>query len=177
MNKVNFIALGLALLMTFGIFAGCSVKKYNAVIYSKTNEWIQTSFRESNKVKGAYYKNPDYVEGSDDINERYYRDETSPKNRTFIVDNQEEFDKIFVKNIDELKVDFSKRMIVAYTFNSVYYRNNKLVKLVLEDDKLTITYEMEKRPGVDDASQPSQVWFVVILDKFDVNSVVFVEKK
>ncbi len=177
MKKANIIALAVVLLMFFSVCLGCSVKKYNAVIYSNSDEWIQTSFRESNKVKGAYYKNPDYVEGSDDSIERYYTDETSPKDRTFIVDNQEEFDKIFVKNIDELKVDFSKRMIVAYTFNSVYHRNNKLVNFVLEGDKLTITYEMEKRPGVGDASMPFQRWFVVVLDKLDVNSVVFVEKK
>ena len=82
-----------------------------------------------------------------------------------------------IENIDDFDIDFDTQMLVVYTFETIYHRNNNLVSLEADEDVLTITYKMEKKSGVGDASQPYQRWFVVRLDKLDVDSVVFVEKE
>lgn len=68
-------------------------------------------------------------------------------------------------------------MLIVYTFVDIYHRNNSLVSLDVVEDVLTITYKMQKKSGVGDASKPYQRWFVVRLDMLSVDSVVFVEKE
>ncbi len=156
MKKVNIIALGLVLLMAFSIIAGCSGIRYNAKLYDNAKEWINEEFISENLVGNS--------------------ESGLPQKRTFIIKSLEEFNKVFVKNIGEIEVDFSKQMLVVYTFRDINARNNKLVKLALDGDVLKITCEMEKRPGIDDSCEPYQRWFVVILDKLDVSSVIFERK-
>ena len=49
--------------------------------------------------------------------------------------------------------------------------------MTVENYVLKITCQMEKKHGDGDASQPYQRWFVVKLNKFEANSVVFWESK
>ena len=60
MRKSKLTAFLSVLIIFVCFFTGCSYSKYNAVMYSMSEEWILTSFLEDNKVRGAYYKNPDY---------------------------------------------------------------------------------------------------------------------
>ena len=117
MKKTRAIILSLIVLFAVcATLVGCQpngivnyqqyCNKYNAVMYSTSKDWILTSFLEDNKVKGAYYKNPDYIESENDSVDKYYYDETSPKHRTFIVDNQDTYNTIFKENA--LRVDFNK---------------------------------------------------------------------
>lgn len=80
--------------MLLCFFIGCFNRKYNAKMYSKSNDWIKKDFLEDNKVMGAYYFNPDYIEGNNDVEEGYY-DDSSPRSRTFIITEEETFHQIF----------------------------------------------------------------------------------
>ncbi len=44
MVKGKFIAIGMVLLMIFSIFTCCSANKFNAILYSQANEWIDERF-------------------------------------------------------------------------------------------------------------------------------------
>ena len=136
--------------------AGCSKDKYNAVLYDNVVEWVREDFIEDNIID-------------------YFQDGSSA-NQTFIIDSQEEYNQIFLENTDGLSVDFDSQMLEVYKYISFNNRNNYLTSLELNGDILTITYEMEKKKGVNDTSQPYQRWFVVRLDKLDVDSVVFKER-
>ncbi len=175
MKKVNIVALGLVLLMAFSVFAGCSVKKYDAVMYSKSKEWVKTSFLEDKKVRGAYYLNPDYVEGLDDPVEKYYYDEESPRDRTFVIDNQDTYDMIFNENA--LAVDFEKEIVYLYTFADVYpTRNYYIDRISLEEDKVVICYKLEKK-NVNDSTAPFQRCLIVKMKKLNLSNVEFIEQR
>lgn len=157
MKKTKFIMFGLVLMMFYGVFTGCSNNKYNIVLYDSANEWIDTDFANEN-ITGGF---------GDDVN---------PETRTFIVDNDEKYNEIFVDDLDELEIDFNEQMIIVHTFTTTYHRDNNITNLELEDDILKIGYKMGKKYGVGDASRPYQRWFVVKMDKVDVNTVEFEEK-
>ncbi len=157
MTKTKFISLGLMLIMIFSLLTGCSNVKYNAHLFDSATDWIKEDFISDNPVG-------------------YLEDVSYPTERVFVVKNREEYDKIFIESIDNFDVDFSTQMLIVYTFGTIYHRNNNLVSLEVKEDVLNITYKMDKKSGVGDASQPYQRWFVVRLDKLDVDSVVFMEK-
>lgn len=143
------------LLPVFSV-AGCSnVKsvKYNAVLYDNAVEWIREDFRGEN-----------YID---------YSQDGFSANHTFIVDSQEEYNRIFHEKTDGLSVDFDSKMLAVYTYIAVNYRNNYLTSTQLNDSVLTITYETEEKKGICDTCTPYQRWFVVRLDKLDVDNVVF----
>ncbi|MCM1131814.1 MAG: hypothetical protein NC325_09050 [Anaeroplasma bactoclasticum] len=43
----------------------------------------------------AYYLNEDYIEGESDPLDKYFYDEESPIFRAFVIDGEEEFNRIF----------------------------------------------------------------------------------
>ncbi|MGN1104778.1 MAG: hypothetical protein ACI4QI_07915 [Candidatus Coproplasma sp.] len=138
--------------------AGCSDGKnvkYNAVLYDDAVEWIRGDFKTENNID-------------------YFQD--GNVSLTFTVDNQEEYNSIFIENADGLSVDFDSQMLAVYTYIAVNYRNNYLTSTEVSDGVLTLTYEMEDKPGICDTCVPYQRWFVVRLDKLDVDSVVFNRK-
>lgn len=126
--------------MLLCFFIGCSDSKYNAKMYSKCNDWIKQDFLENNKVRGASYFNPDYVEGNDDV-EKFYRDNSSPKSRTFIITEEETFHQIFLEN--KLDVDFDKEMVILYIFSDVNPSRNYDIKTIsLKNEVLNIALEL-----------------------------------
>ena len=153
MAKTKFLIIGLVIIMLFTFLSGCTNNKYNAKLYDNAIEWINVDFANNNQVGNLSFSN-----------------------RTFIIDSQEKYDQVFINNTDELEFDFNNQMLVVYTFITIYHRKNYIKNIDVKNSILKITYKMEKKPGVGDASQPYQRWFVVKLDKLDVNSVVFEEK-
>lgn len=173
MKKIPSMAL--TVITIFFLFAGCSINKYNAITYSQANEWISTSFLEENKVGNAYYKNPNYIQNSNDTSDEYYYDETSPKDRTFIIDNQDTFDTIFEKNM--LTVDFGKQVLYLYIFADVYPNRNYVIKnILIKENKLRIYYKLENN-SKKDATAPYQRCLIVVMEKTDTSSVEFIKQK
>lgn len=157
MSKSKFLSLWLVAIATFGLLTGCSNIKYNTQLFDSAIDWIKEDFINDNLV--------------DNLEDSKY-----PTERVFIIKSQEEYDKIFKENVDTCDINFDSQMLVVYIFITIYHRNNSLVSLEAVEDALTITYKMEKKSGVGDASIPYQRWFVVRLDMLSVDSVVFVEK-
>ena len=167
MSKVKFVAMGMAVLMIFNLLVGCSSSKYNAELYDTATDWINEEFASGNIVRR--------LGDSEDK-------DPHPKTLTFIVENQEVYDKIFNDNADQLDIDFDTQMLVVYTFSTVYHRDNKITSMDIDNGVLTIIYKMDSNRSVigfnrADASLPYQRWFVVKLDKQEINSVVFTESK
>ena len=79
----RIIMFSMVLLVVLGLFTGCSFNKYNARMYSKAKDLMLSSFLEDNRVSGACYPNPDYVEDAEELVDKYLYDETSPKSRTY----------------------------------------------------------------------------------------------
>lgn len=158
MVKSKFLSLWLAIITTFGLLTGCSNIKYNAQLFDFAVDWIKEDFINGNLVDNL--ENSEY-----------------PTKRVFIVKNQEEYNKTFDKNVSNFDFNFDTQMLIVYTFVDICHRNNSLVSLDVVEDVLTITYKMQKKSGVGDASKPYQRWFVVKFDMLSVDYVVFVEKE
>ncbi len=174
MKIARVIVLVLGGIMFFSFFTGCSNNKYDAEMYSASEEWILTSFLAENKVKGAYYKNPDYVEGFDDTSEEYYYDETSPENRTFIIKDQETYNTIFRQNA--LTVDFDEEMVYLYVFADIYPNRTYYIEKISLEEKVYIYFRLEKN-NKKDASAPYQRCLIVKMVKNDISNVEFIKQK
>ena len=134
-----------------GIFflVGCSGVKYNAVLYDYAIDWIKEDFVNENKI-------PDF------------------KDKTFIIDN-ENYNTIIKTGIEELKVDFEKQMIIVYTFTSIHSGKDYITNMKVDNNKLIIEFNREYQVGVSPnggSSEPYQRWFIIIMDKINVSSIV-----
>lgn len=168
--KIVLIALALAIVPIFGV-AGCG-NKYHAVLYSKSNEWIDEDFLKENHVKG-YYPNDEYIEGEVDGGDKYIYDNDSPASRTFIITDAEKLNAIFTKcTVD---VNFDKEMVILYIFSDVYPRGYRLKTLKMDGQSLNIYYKLENKKG-NDAVMLYQRCFMVVLDKLDIEAVEFIEQ-
>lgn len=144
-------------------------------MYSTSEEWILTSFLKDNKVRGAYYKNPDYVDGADDSGDEYYYDETSPNYRVFIINDQETYNAIFKE--DALTVDFDKETVYLYIFADVHPdREYYIHDISFEEEKLNIYFKLE-HSNKKGATAPYQRCLIVKMDKNNASTVEFIKQK
>ena len=170
MKKYKFLMFILTIPIILYIIAGCQKNKYNAKIYNSAENLFLNSFLEENKVKGAYYKNPDYP---DDEDKKYYYDETSPACRTFIVNNPDDYSLFFAG--DELGVNFDKEMVLIYIFADIYPNRNYIINNILkEGEKVKIYLELEKN-NKKDATAPYQRVLIVKMEKLDISEAEFIK--
>lgn len=170
--------LGVFLIVLFTC-VGCNTNKYNAYLFDDAREWIKDEFANANPTFGYFNENLNEDYFSEDFNENtdLISDESYPRKRIFLVDNQEKYEQIFIANIDELDINFNEQMLIIYTFTTIYHRKNSITNLKVNNQILTISYKMaSQKYGVGDVSRPFQRWFVVKLDKLDITSVEFNEK-
>ena len=149
--------------------------RYRAKMYSFSKEWIDPAFLDANRVKGANYKNPDYDENEawTEENPKYYRDNTAPETRTYIITDEDTFRSIYAEG--SLDVDFEKEMVLLHLFSSGYPgRECKLKKLELKNDELTIYYKTESNGDKKDHSLPKVRCLTVKMKKLDVSTVIFI---
>ena len=172
MKRYKITVVCIVLLIVLSSLSACGKVKYNAKIYNMSEESFLSSFLEENKVKGAYYKNPDYP---DDADKKYYYDETSPAYRTFIVNNLDDYSLFFAG--DELTVNFDKEMILIYIFADVNpCRNYLLNKVVIDGETAKIYFGLEKGDKKD-ATAPYQRVLIVKTDKLDINEAEFIKQR
>jgi len=174
----RIISIVMVLLIVLGLFTGCLGNKYNARIYSHAEDLVLSTFLEENKVLGAFYPNPDYVDVEDLEDDeypvdKYYQDETSPRSRIFIINDSETFDSIFQK--DKIEVDFSKEVVYLYVFSDDSPREYLLDDISLEDGKMTICCKLAYS-NKKDSGMPSQRCLAVVMDKNDATEVEFIDK-
>lgn len=146
-------------------FVGCSAElPYHPEFYENAVSWIREDFQNENHVKGVEY-------GFDAEDAEQY-----PETRTFIVSDEAEYKRIFLDDIAELDVDLAEKTLIVYTFAAEYVLPAKIVTMYLNDDVLTVEYEIELIPETGSAVKPFQRWFILKLDKTDFSSVNFVER-
>lgn len=171
MTKAKFISLILVLLSVFSLFAGCSNNnKYNAVLYSNANEWIDETFLNDNRVK-AYYLNENYIDGQSDPNDKYIYDTTSPSSRVFTVSDEAEYNRIFSNS--PMNIDFEYERVILYIFSDVYpEREYRLKKIEVNGEVLIVKTKLEQK-NVDDAAMPYQRCIALKINKVEINEVKF----
>ena len=133
----------------------CSTHRYGAVFYDDAYEWIKKSFQEDNQVVD------------------YSSDESTPSNRTFLINDISSFNEVFIED-SPFKADFNKNIYVVYTFCAIYRKKYILIELSLKSNCLNATYTVENRFlsfGSGNACQPYQRWFVIKLNKLNIDFV------
>lgn len=163
--KKYFIAMGMVLLMFF--VNGCNEKiYYNAVIVSGV---YNETFLKKNMTFGAYYKNENY--DPENVNDyEYLLDETSPRDRTFIVTEQSQMNDIFESF--RAPINLEKQMLVVYIYTDCYQRAQILRTVRLSGDVLKIEFKLKPgKRGYGNACEPYQRTFAVVLDRLDVETV------
>jgi len=103
----------------------------------------------------------------------YIDDDTFPKERMIIINNETSFKKAF-KTFED--IDFNKKMIVMYAFTTASNSKYELKNIELNEKKLTIEYKTKKTNRINppNASKPDTKWVIVKLDLLDINEVNFV---
>lgn len=138
----------------------CSTHRYGAVFYDDACEWIKESFQEDNKTSD--------MPSVDNI----------PSNRTFLINNISSFNQTFIEETP-FKADFNKNIYVVHTFTSVYRTQYYLTDLKLKSRCLSATYRRKNSLisfGSGNACQPYQRWFVVKLNRLEIDTVDVAEK-
>lgn len=164
------IKIGVMFILCLSCLIGCSGSKYNADIKNDFKNWISDEFLNNNKVRGAYYLNENYVEGVDDVVDKYIYDDQSPEAITLIFSEEEEFNAVFIDYPEE--IDFTSQMVLIYIFPDVSSNEYKLDKVQLKDMKLTIWLKLTNSHNKD-VTMPYQRCLIVIMDTIEVSSVIF----
>lgn len=173
---LKFAAFGVALLCLLvcaaGVLVACDeAKKYHAEFYDDVEEFMNDEFLKENRVGNAYYPNEYYIEG---VNERFIYDETSPRTRTFIVTDEEEFAKMF--DSFPAEIDFASQMLVVYMFRVINGRNHYLRELTVKDGVLSVKIEEERLPSnLKDTTMPGCRCVAIVMDKTDITTAEFEE--
>ena len=155
MKIIKFTALLLLLCIVFTSFTGCAYVSnvvYGVRMYDQAGSWIREDFAAEHEV---WYK-------------------SDPRDYTFIVDSKKEYDEIFISGIDELDIDFDKKMIIVHTFTDTYVVECRIKGIYVTGKRLKINY-VEKTPiGARLCMcSPYQRWFVIEINKTDIESIEF----
>lgn len=139
------------------------------------DDYFTESFWKESIISTVTYYNEDY-----DINDEnsidYIRYPDAPAEIIKIVDTQEEYEQTFTHQED---IDFENNMLIVWVFRSFNQYTYNLKKVVQEDKKLNIEYT-EENTGcffAHNASAPMRAYIVISMDKLDVDTVEFTERK
>lgn len=167
MKTARLIALILVSIMTMSLLSSCIFNPYNAeLINGDATELIDEGFYHENYTCDAYYL----------IDGEYVRlnDPSYPKERIFVITSSEEYDAIFSENAN-INVDFSKEMLIVYTFTAQYTREIRINGISIKDNECTLSLKMIKPFTffwlIGDHAMPYQRYVVVKMNKVDVKKV------
>lgn len=152
------------------LLCGCSKNDYNVIMYSNNSDWIKPAFLESNRVRGAYYLNPDYNE-NDENSTKYYCDKTSPETRVFIIKDIATNNDIFIE--DKLNVDFTKNIVFLYMFADINSRECIISKVIVEEQNVKIYYK-HNDSNKKDSTMPYHRCLIVTMEIDNVENVDFI---
>ena len=164
----KILALGVAIIMALGLFAGCGNKiPYNAIMYGNIYEnrtWLSDEFYENNLTYGSYSS----------ITEDYVADETYPQYRTKIIVDETEFDIVFKEF--PVDVDFEKSMVIVHCFTTASSGSYEIKEITIDGQTLSIKYMqiVSKGKTPPNASKPLAKWVIVTMDKLDIETAEFI---
>ena len=168
--KILFRILSMILILTFvtAVTVACrgEANKYHAELYRLKYADMTAEFAESNRTYGTYYE---------DADGETIKDTDSPRTRTHIISNEDEFAAVFINFPAD--VDLEKQMIVMYMSTVSNNRACRLKKLTLDNGNLEITFKVQPvKPGIKDTTMPGTRFIAVVMDKADVDSVEFIQE-
>ena len=173
MKKTIVTILLLCLLATGALaLSACNeAGKYNAVLYSGADDWFLGEFLDAHRTKGAFYPNENYIEGISSWNDRYIKDNTSPSTYQCVIDNEEDFGKVFAEFPP--RVNFAEDMLVVYFYTETDPKELRLDRLTLEDGALRVECKFPFSTK-NDTVAPYRNCLVLKMDKVEILTVEFV---
>jgi hypothetical protein len=133
----------LALITILVCLVSCSKIEYNAVILTED-----------------FTFNKSWLDSNNDLSE----------GKTFVIETQESLNEIFK---DFKEIDFNKKTVIVHCYTTIYVREQKLQKVSLEKDVLSIEFDVvDGKSGVGDATAPQTRACVICLDKVAVANVI-----
>ena len=157
-----------------GVLVACDeAKKYHAEFYDDVEEFMNDEFLKENRVGQAFYPADDFSGGQE-----YFKDETSPPTRTFIVTNKEAFARMF----DEFpeKINFNNQLMIVYMLVTTTPRSFEMTDLSLKGGVLRVGYKMKMSIGdylhsIKDDVMAYRRCFALIMDKTEIITAEFEE--
>lgn len=190
--KRKIVLLVIALLFIFSSCAPRTVKYNINVLYQNhtlnTEQgfgWdyfvnFQEGFIDNNRLDTEYH-NPDYIEGVSPREDMYLYFPGEPKERTFVVRNEEEFSEIFTH--EATGVDFEKDVLIVYMHIAYYVYDVYITKVNVVNNTLEIEFNYKNTSTscgscitVEAATSPHLRVDVFILDNIEFDDVVISEK-
>ena len=151
-------------------FTGCETTKgeeimpYNARIGLGGDIEFKEDFLKANMTYGTIYE---------DENGELIEDQTSPKDRTYIITEKARLAEIFSVYPD---IDFEKDMVVMYAYasseNNIIYQT-KLISVTLDNKHLKIEFTIVGGNGAGVAHMPQRTFLPIRMDKLDIETVEF----
>ena len=138
------------------------------------DDYFTESFWNESIISTAEYYNENYDE-NDENSKEYINFPDAPKQIIKIVDTQEEYERTFTHQED---IDFKNNMLIVWVLFSFREYDYKIKKIVKEGKKLNIEYA-EGNFGCCfyNLSTPMRRYIVISMDKLDVDTVEFTERK
>ncbi len=170
MKITKFISSIMVILMVSISISGCDSIKYNAVLYNRADKWVSAKFLFDNKIRNAYYSESDYGEWMIPEQPGQEHDDNAPDSKTFIINTEDEFNKIFANC--PVPIDFEKEMIILHIYLSDCGESLKLRSVDLSDKVLTVFVEREF-VGITQLMQPVAFALILKMDKTEINEAVF----
>lgn len=163
-------------MIAVGVFAfvGCGNggNKYNAAVtakrYEEVVDLLNGEFLQDNQTYGASYT----VFEDDKYISEYCLDENCPEERTFIIDNVQEFEDIFIVTPQEYGVDLESRMLIIYSCTAFNVRQVSIKSVSYGSGNLKIKLQTKKpTQAVGDTCQPYQRYMFITMDKLEITTL------
>ena len=138
------------------VLFGCNKIEYNAEIVKEdvlfNQEWL-----DNNQVYNTYNL---------EIDEWNLE---SPKDRVFVINDEKQLNEVFNQFPT---IYFENEMLIVYCYRTVYRREQKLTKVILNNDVLEIEFDIVSgKFGYADAAMPQTRVCVIRMDKVEFTSV------
>ena len=155
-GRILKIIISLTLIICIGLLSSACINEeplpYDAVLFDKAERWAKEEFLNENQTK--------YPSTDDNL----------PRERCFIIDSAEEFDKAFDSFPEE--VTFTSDILVIYFFTDIYYGFGCKLQAITEasgEIVIDILHEMaDERPST---SMPIQRCLVIKLSNCSYKSI------
>ena len=183
----RLLCLLAVIIMSLWLCYGCGKKHeplpYNAVIIAEgqtdwnivpqNNQYFKDDFWKDNMISGVGYVNEHWDSNNPDSEKyKYYPD--LPNRRMLIIINLEEYDNVFVNQID---IDFEKEMILVFMTRAVKPSRILIKDIELKEQDLMVKYYIDfisGKRGHKNATSPSRTWIVLKLNKLEFKTVNFI---
>lgn len=179
MKKIikRIICLGLTLVACVGGLCACNEqavgKEYGATLINDIRQFMREDFLEENRTYGVHYVARAYDEETGTWTEDVAKITEGPRTREFIVNNEEEYLKIF-NDLSSIDINFEKQMLVVHMFTTTNPNPLVLTDFKVSNSELFVTFKAKpSKIGVKNATEPGQACMAIIMDKVDITSASF----